>query len=162
MKKKRNWKYSLFLVLVISSLWLFRLLIMDVVKVSGTSMLSAYKDGDMVLVQKSCSIQRYDVVVINAKRAVFFSNKYIKRVIGLPGDILQIREGQVYVNGEKLDDVVTVKMDYAGIAADEIIIGAEEYFVLGDNRNNSYDSRYEEFGIINKKDIWGKVVFPER
>lgn len=158
MKRKRNWNYPLFIVLGISCLWLFRLLVIDVVKVSGTSMLPSYEDGDMVLVRKSCSIQRYDVVVING----IGIKKYIKRVIGVPGDILQIREGQVYVNGKKLDDVVTVKMDYVGIAADEISIGSNEYFVLGDNRNNSNDSRYEEFGLINKNNIFGKVIFPER
>lgn len=153
-KNKFNWK--LCLVLVIGVTWLTRIFMFDVVKVSGSSMLPTYEDGDMVFVKKSgYSIQRYDVIVVTGSENGFSKN-YIKRVIGLPGDVLQIRDGYVYVNGEQLEDVVNVKIENPGAAEHEILI--DGYFVLGDNRNDSMDSRNEDFGVISNSEIFGKVI----
>ena len=80
----------------------------------------------------------------------------IKRVIGIPGDTIQIKDGVVYIDGEKYEEEWDNMTD-AGIAEDEIKLDIEEYFVLGDNRNNSEDSRYADVGIVKLGDIEGKA-----
>jgi signal peptidase I len=85
---------------------------------------------------------------------------YIKRVIGLPGETVQIYEGKVYIDGEELkEDVygITDYIDEPGIAADPLTLGEDEYFCLGDNRPVSFDSRYEKVGPVHKDEIVGKV-----
>lgn len=88
------------------------------------------------------------------------SHSYIKRVIGLPGETIQIKEGMIYIN----DSVHLEKSDYPaikdpGLAEKPITLGDSEYFVLGDNRNDSEDSRYADIGNVEMKDIEGKVWF---
>ena len=86
------------------------------------------------------------------------SQLFIKRVIGLPGETVQIIDGYVYINGEKLDESYgSDVMNTAGIAQDPIVLGPDEYFVLGDNRNNSEDSRYAAVGNIKRSDITGRA-----
>ena len=81
-------------------------------------------------------------------------------VVGVPGDTVQIKNGTVYVNGKAFDEETDVaSIEDAGLAAEEITLGAEEYFVLGDNRNNSEDSRYANIGNIKKDYIIGKAWF---
>ena len=88
------------------------------------------------------------------------SHLYIKRVIAGPGDTVEIRQGVVYVNGEVFDESVEVaSIEEAGIASEPIKLGADEFFVLGDNRNNSEDSRFANIGNIKKEYIIGKVWF---
>lgn len=88
------------------------------------------------------------------------SNVYIRRVIGMPGDKIRIYDGQIYINGEKYEDSFTGEpIKNPGIADDEITVGADEYFVLGDNRNLSEDSRSEVIGNVSKNEIIGKVWF---
>ena len=88
------------------------------------------------------------------------SHYYVKRVIGVPGDTVQIKNGAVYVNGKAFDEETDVSsIEDAGLAAEEITLGADEYFVLGDNRNNSEDSRYANIGNIKKDYIIGKAWF---
>ena len=85
---------------------------------------------------------------------------YIKRIVGLPGEMIQIKEGAVYINGKLLvDSYGNEPMEDAGLAKEEIILGKDEYFVLGDNRNNSEDSRFSDIGNISKKYIVGKIWF---
>ena len=85
---------------------------------------------------------------------------YIKRVIGLPGEHVQIMDGKVYINGSVLeDDVSEDDILTAGLAAGELTLGENEYFVLGDNRNNSEDSRFANVGVVKKDDIVGSVWF---
>ena len=83
----------------------------------------------------------------------------------MPGEKITIRKGRVYVNGKILKDdpLLNDKMHYSGIAKNGVELGEDEYFVLGDNRNNSHDSRYEQVGVVKKSDIIGKVwirIFP--
>jgi len=104
--------------------------------------------------------QRNDIIAFHPQscsRGVYF----IKRIIGLPGDTIQINQnGDIIINNqiyqEKLDlDTIL----YTGIASEPIYIKQNEYFVLGDNRNNSVDSRFPEVGLVKKKDIIGKAIF---
>ena len=84
---------------------------------------------------------------------------YLKRIIGLPGETVQVKDGYVYINGEKLESDIYGKevMQSAGIAAEPITLGDDEYFVLGDNRNNSSDSRDPSVGILKRKDLLGRA-----
>ena len=84
----------------------------------------------------------------------------MKRVIAVPGDTILIQNGEVYVNGEPFTEEVDVSaMEDAGLATEEMTLGNDEYFVLGDNRNNSEDSRYANIGNIKKEYIIGKAWF---
>ena len=83
----------------------------------------------------------------------------IKRVIGLPEEKVRISNGDIYINGERRSDVpFEMAIQISGVAEDEITLGEDEYFVMGDNVNNSEDSRYTNVGNISKTEITGKVV----
>jgi signal peptidase I len=129
------------------------------VKVEGVSMMPGLEDQERIFVNKFVyhwePIQRGDIVVFRYPRDT--SKSYIKRVIGVAGDRIRIENGQVYVNGEALDEDY-VPSDYADARSyDEVIVPEHTYFVLGDHRTMSSDSR--EFGPVNERYIYGKAVF---
>lgn len=104
--------------------------------------------------------KRFDIVIFPGPEEGGEHPYYIKRVIGLPGETVQIIDGKVYINGEELtDDVygITDYIDDPGIAAEPLTLGDDEYFCLGDNRPVSYDSRYEAVGPVHRSEIIGKV-----
>lgn len=119
--------------------------------------------GDEILVNRfiyKVTDPRPNDVIVFLPNGNEKSHYYIKRVIGGAGDTLQIKNGEVYVNGELFaEDVDVAQMEDAGLAAEEVTLGEDEYFVLGDNRNNSEDSRYANIGNIKKEYIIGKVWF---
>ncbi|SFR99274.1 signal peptidase I [Anaeromicropila populeti] len=134
-----------------------------VVKISviGTAMSSTLEDGDKILVNKMAyrlkGPKRNDVVVFmqSGKEHSFY---HVKRVIGLPGETVQIIDGKVYINGEVLDETIQCEpIANGGLANEEIVLEANEYFVLGDNRNQSEDSRFASIGNILRGDILGKA-----
>ena len=88
------------------------------------------------------------------------ASTHIKRVIGLPGETIQIVEGEILINGEVYEEsMVFPTMENPGIAEDVVKLGSNEYFVLGDNRNSSEDSRFLDVGVIEKSEIIGKIWF---
>ena len=118
-------------------------------------------DGESYLVNKAVylvtSPERYDVV---AYRIVENQDKYysIKRVVGLPGETVLIQNGQVYINGNPLADYpVDSEIKTAGIAESAITLGENEYFLLGDNPDNSQDSRFQAAGNVQKSEMLGRV-----
>ena len=129
------------------------------VKVEGVSMMPGLEDQERIFVNKFVyrwePIQRGDIIVFRYPRDT--SKSYIKRVIGVAGDRIRIDSGQVFVNGGALDE------DYVPPAYDdarsypETVVPAHTYFVLGDHRSMSQDSR--EFGAVNQSYIYGKAVF---
>ena len=127
--------------------------------VDGSSMQSTLSDGDQLIVEQLSYYfhdpQRFDVVVF----PISSEDNYIKRIIGLPGETVQIIDGQVYINGNLLTDdhYGMEKMDDPGIAAETIYLKEGEYFVLGDNRNASVDSRFADVGLIKRDDIKGRA-----
>lgn len=131
--------------------------------VIGNSMEPGLFSGQQILVDRliySISEPKYKDVIAFVPNGNEKSHYYIKRVIGVPGDTIVIRDGYVYINGVKLDEGDTYdKIANPGIAESEIYLGTEEYFVLGDNRNFSEDSRFGNIGIVNKSFVIGKVWF---
>lgn len=130
-------------------------------KVEGESMETTLTDGDTVIIQKLSyyfgTPDRYDVVVFPIYNSETY---YIKRVIGLPGETIQIKEGKVYINDKELEDDIYGKDEFIndpGDAGEPITLASDEYFVLGDNRNMSTDSRSSYVGVIKKRNIAGKA-----
>ena len=100
--------------------------------------------------------ERYDIIVFPYQ----YQEKtyYIKRIIGMPGETVQVIDGMVYIDGEMLDESYGKEvMEYAGVASEPIELGEDEYFVLGDNRNNSSDSRDPVVGNIHRDELIGKA-----
>lgn len=130
-------------------------------RVSGSSMETTLSDGDNLIVDKlSYRFQepkRFDIVVFPYKYEE--NTYYIKRIIGLPGDIVQVKDGYTYINGELLEsDIYGAEvMIEAGTASEPITLGEDEYFVLGDNRNHSLDSRDPSVGILKREDLIGRA-----
>lgn len=87
------------------------------------------------------------------------SHYYVKRVVGMPGETIQIMDGKLYINGSVVEDEGYDKIEDAGIAEKEVALGSNEYFVLGDNRNASEDSRSANIGSISRESIYGKAWF---
>ena len=157
-------RFAIFMVEVIGVVFLAYLLVIAFgmrISNSGESMEKTLMAGDEVLLDKLT----YRIRKPRANDVVAFlpegnlNAKYsIKRVIGVPGDQIVISGGKIYVNGEVYNDIlVRDAISEPGLAANEITLGEDEYFVLGDNRNNSEDSRYATIGNISMEDIVGKV-----
>ena len=129
----------------------------------GQSMAGTIYNGDTILVNRFVylvSDPKPNDIIVFRPNGNEKSHLYIKRVIAGPGDTVEIRQGVVYVNGEVFDESVEVaSIEEAGIASEPIKLGADEFFVLGDNRNNSEDSRFANIGNIKKEYIIGKVWF---
>ncbi len=132
--------------------------------VNGVSMYDTLNDGDNLWVDKFSyhfkDPQRFDIVVF----PMYDGEEYfIKRIIGLPGETVRIdHQGNIYINGEKLEESYgyeTIEPEMIGRAFDGVTLGDDEYFVMGDNRNESEDSRFEIVGNVKRKDLMGKAVF---
>ncbi len=128
--------------------------------VSGESMENTLADGDQLIVDKLTyrfrDPERFDIIVFPFQYKE--NTYYIKRIIGLPGETIQIEDGDIYIDGRILKESYGREvMKDAGIAADPITLGEDEYFVLGDNRNRSSDSRDPSVAMIHRKDIVGRA-----
>lgn len=129
--------------------------------VKGSSMEPTLSDKDQLIVDKVTyhfqEPERFDIIVFPYQYEE--NTYYIKRVIGLPGESVRIDEkGIIYINGEELiESYGREVIKNPGLAVTEVTLGEDEYFVLGDNRNNSTDSRAEEVGLIEKSDIVGRA-----
>lgn len=129
--------------------------------VSGQYMNPTLEHGDKILVNKISyrlhSIKRNDLVIVEQSGSEH--NYYsVERVIGLPGEEIQIKDGSVYIDGEKLKEKYDFPvMENGGLALEPVILDDDEYFVLCDNRNNGEDSRNANVGNILKDNIVGKA-----
>lgn len=128
----------------------------------GISMENTLYDGDPIIINKFSyrftEPKRFDVIVFKQSgREHNFYN--IKRIIGLPGERVQIMDGSIYINGELIEEKINVEpMVNFGLANEEILLEENEYFVLGDNRNNSEDSRFASIGNVRQEEIIGKAI----
>lgn len=163
-RELRDW--IIYLMIVIGICYVITHFIGQRTEVFGSSMEPTLHNGDNLITDKISyrlrDPKRYDIIVFPFDKEKDVN--YIKRVIGLPGETIQVIEGHVYVDGKQLnEDYGNEIMDNSGIAAEPITLSDDEYFVLGDNRNNSADSRQENVGTITREEIIGRAwvrVYP--
>lgn len=127
----------------------------------GESMEITLQNEDKIIINKLAykfrNPKRYDIIVFK-QSGNEHSYYNIKRVIGLPGERVKILDGVVYINGEALEEPMVVEpIRIPGLADEEFTLDEDEFFVLGDNRNNSEDSRFANIGNVVKDDIIGKA-----
>lgn len=158
---------SVYLLVVLLLTYLVITFVGQRTRVNGSSMEPTLQNEDNLIVDKISyrfrDPERYDIIVFPFQYKP--KTYYIKRIIGLPGETVHIdSEGTIYINGEVLDENYGKEvMKNPGRAYDPITLGEDEYFVLGDNRNDSSDSRVEEVGNIKRKNIIGRAwvrIFP--
>lgn len=165
MERKSKWKTAVQLILYLAAVGILTFLVIRFVgqrtQVAGSSMEPALSDGDNLIVDKISyrmgEPERFDIIVFPYGQDE--DTYFIKRIIGMPGETVRIdTEGLIYINGERLRESYGKEvMKNPGIAETELTIGAGEYFVLGDNRNDSLDSREEKVGLIERENIIGKA-----
>ncbi|MBE5937041.1 MAG: signal peptidase I [Lachnospiraceae bacterium] len=130
--------------------------------VKGTSMENTLHNGDNLLVEKVSYLfsdpERFDIVVFYPY-GKDEEEYYVKRVIGLPGETIQIIGSDIFIDGEKLDENYGKEpITYAGIASSPYKLNDNEFFVIGDNRTASFDSRYVEIGPVTREKLSGQVI----
>ena len=157
-----SWRYNLIMTLIIVAtlafVFTFRNFVIERIIVSGESMMPNFQNENVVFIKKfNNEFERFDVVVVRENGKLM-----IKRIIGLPNETIQIKsDGYIYINGELLDDKYGYPTEVYGCVENELKIGTNEYFVMGDNRNHSNDSR--AWGAIEESQIRGEVfvrIFP--
>lgn len=156
MRRIAGWAVDI--VVVISLAWFLVYGFCGQVRISGNSMQPLLEASDVVLVNRLAydlgKPKRFDVVVFQKED----EKNNVKRVIGLPGETIQIIDGLVYIDGAPLEDETGLgKVSLAGRAGSPITLQDDEYFLLGDNRDSSEDSRFVNVGNIKADQIQGKV-----
>ena len=153
--------YILYILVIIGLTWMIVTFVGQRTRVSGQSMETTLQDGDNLIVDKISyrfhDPSRYYIIVFPYKYEE--NTFYIKRIIGLPGETVQVKDGYTYINGKKLTSDIYGRevMDEPGIAEEPIKLGSDEYFVLGDNRNHSQDSRDPYVGVLKRSDLMGRA-----
>ena len=164
-QERSIWKellgWIVYIVILVAAVYLLITYVGQRTQVSGHSMEPTLQHGDNLIVDKISyrfrEPKRYEIIVF--PYAYKENTYYIKRIIGLPGETIQVIDGQVYINGEVLADEhygKEVMLD-PGIAGEPITLGADEYFVLGDNLNHSSDSRDPSVGVLQREDLIGRA-----
>ncbi|MBQ9766897.1 MAG: signal peptidase I [Lachnospiraceae bacterium] len=155
------------ILLAVAALLLFGVprFLMERVIVDGPSMESTLQNGDNILVEKVSryfgAMDRFDIIVFYPDETAKEKNGryYIKRIIGLPGETVRIDGNTIYINEVPLEESFGfTQMGNPGIAKDGVTLGEDEYFVLGDNRAVSKDSRAETVGVVPGSRIGGKLI----
>lgn len=148
-------KDSISFIVIILAIILVRLFIVTPVRVDGPSMNDTLHDGDILLLDKyDNKYERFEIVVFN-----YSGERLIKRVIGLPGEVVSYKNNKLYINGNEIEDNYGLGYteDFELKNLNLTKIPDNEYLVMGDNRNDSLDSRY--FGTISKDKILGSVKY---
>jgi len=157
LKKESRIFFSKFFIVVYLLAFLFAIYVFFAIScaigiVDGNSMSPTLNNGDVFIYTKESQIHRLNVVAIRSKDT---GETIVKRIIGLPNEQVCIRDGYIYINGLQLSDVVTVYTD-PGVCGANYILGPNEYFVIGDNRGVSVDSR--AFGAVTSMEILGVLM----
>ena len=165
-----NWEY-----LPVVAKWVFEIAVVCLfafvavwyfgqrVSTVGDSMSPVLRNGDVVLVNRivynATTPKRGDVIVFKPKGNEN-DHYYIKRIVGFPGETIEIIENRVYIDGERLEeDYETTNIDDVGVVDEKLKLAGDEYFVLGDNREQSEDSRDADVGNVKREYIYGKAWF---
>jgi signal peptidase I len=166
-QKSKIWEWAKAIILAVGLAMIIRIFLFEPYLVEGTSMDPTLKDGDRLFVNKTLQfigeIKEGDIVIIDGEEEKI---RYVKRIIGLPGDIVSAEEGKVFVNGTELDEPYLEgnekEAEQMGMLLtsdfEEIEVPEGSYFVMGDNRLNSMDSR-NGLGLIDGDRILGKSEF---
>lgn len=158
-KEIREWVVSLAVSIIV--VLLIRTYLFTIIRVDGPSMSDTLLDGDKLFVtvadMRANGPERFDVIICKYPNR---NDQYVKRVIGLPGETLRVKNGVLYIDGEAIEepflsDARTVRFDKGSNNFGPIEIGEGEYFVMGDNRDDSNDSR--NVGVITEDMVIGKV-----
>lgn len=162
-RRRRTARGVFRLILVLALAALTSYLFFSSVIVQESSMSPTLENGDRVFINRLAyavtGVRRGDVIAYRS-RSNIDTGIHIKRVIGLPGETVQIRDGLILINGSTyIESKDFPNITNAGLAAEGVTLGSDEYFVLGDNRNNSEDSRFADVGNIGRETILGKVWF---
>lgn len=152
--------WVIYLLIVVTVSFLIVTFVGQRTKVQGRSMETTLSDGDNLIVDKISyrfrDPKRFEIIVFPYQYQE--NTYYIKRIIGLPGETIQIKDGYIYIDGELLEEHYGAEeMEQSGIAADSIELGEDEYFVLGDNRNHSADSRDPSVGVLKRDQLMGRA-----
>ncbi|MBO7633138.1 MAG: signal peptidase I [Lachnospiraceae bacterium] len=159
LKKFFGWVLALGTAIALA--WAITTYALEKTNMVGDSMEATLSSGDTILIDKLLyrikSPERFDVIVFkkDGKEHSYYS---IKRIIGLPGEHVLIADGKIYIDGVLLEEETNVEdILLPGLASDEILLDGDEYFVLGDNRNNSEDSRFFNVGNVFSEEIIGRA-----
>ena len=153
--------FILYLIVIVVLTFLMIRYVGQRTRVDGSSMEKTLTNGDNLIVDKISyrfhKPERFDIIVFPYQYEE--NTYYIKRIIGLPGETVQVVDGYVYINGSRLESDIygNELMDDPMAASQPITLGEDEYFVLGDNRNHSQDSRDPSVGEVKKDTIMGKA-----
>jgi signal peptidase I len=152
----------IYAVIVFACVYFIPTYVMQRTIVDGPSMENTLHNKESLLVDKCVfrlsGLNRFDIIVFYpyGKEAKEY---YVKRLIGMPGETVQIKGKNIYINGKVLkENYGKDPITFSGIAEEPITLGKDQYFVLGDNREVSLDSRYEEVGLVSRKNIGGRAM----
>ncbi len=156
---------GVFILIVLALSYIVSTYVVQRITVHNVSMQDTITEGDMLLmdkiVYKRRDPKRYEIICFDSS---YEREGLIKRVIGLPGESVQITDGMIFIDGKQIKDVSGVeKIEDPGLAAQEIHLGNDEFFVVGDNRDESIDSRSLDIGNVRRADILGRAwlrVYP--
>lgn len=156
---KKIFNLGMFLLVVLMITFVLHQYVVERVMVHNHSMEPTLNSGNIILMDKISYTKRkpkrFEIIVFENKMS---NDDLIKRIIGLPGETIRIVHGKIYIDGENLKDIEGLDLPYdEGIAANDFVLGDEEYFVIGDNREVSIDSRSPQIGAIKEDSIKGRL-----
>jgi signal peptidase I len=153
MKRSLSITIAGLVVLTSAGCWFMRV---QPVKVVGTTMAPALNDGDLIIIDRNpARLERGDIVIFLFPDDPVKS--YLKRIVGLPNETIDIREGKVFINGQPLlEPYINPELDQSKRDMEPVTLAADSYFVIGDNRDNSSDSRI--WGPLKRSFIYGKYT----
>ena len=156
---------ALYLAVVFVLTFLFITFVAQRTRVVGHSMEPTLQDADSLIIEKVSyrfsAPKRFDIIVFPYEHGNQGKEFFVKRIIGLPGETIKIdEEGNIFVNGQKLEENYGNEViEDPGVAINDVVLGDDEYFVMGDNCNNSEDSRSPNLGTVKRETIYGKAWF---
>ena len=162
-KKYAFLEYAVYVFIIVFVLFIAPKYLVEKILVDGTSMECSLYNGEQVLIEKVSrnfnGPDRFDIVVFTKNHGTY-TKTYIKRIIGLPGETVQIIDSSIFINGEELEEAFGKDpVESSGIASEPVLLGDGEYFVLGDNRRVSVDSRDRIVGVVSIEELDGVVFF---